>query len=485
LPFNSLLYLVLFIPIAAGVHGLVRARLGWPWSQAWLLLASLFFYAYSALSYLPLLLGSALFNWAIARVMMAQTDRARRKLFLWIGLGANITVLFFFKYIHLFLDTIVQFHGPRLSFPAWGFPLGVSFYTLNQVMYLVDAYPRAPTSPAARRIFKGLAGPNSLFDHVTFVILFPYVVSGPLVRVHATVPQFRHYGMRERPLNLACRGLFLFSLGLAKKVVLADAFAPLADAGFGLVRDYSMAEAWIFCLAALFHLYFDFSGYSDMALGSAWMLGLDIPQNFNSPLRARSIFEFWQRWHISLSRFITDYLYTPLLRSMGQPTLATSAVAVIVAMTIAALWHGPAWTFVAWGLAHGIALAANQVWKRRRLSMPDVLGWFLTFLFLTSTIVFLRTANLAAAWHMLRRLVPHEDPFGVAALKHLVPFTPSVLFSPIAIGTVVALLFPSSMLAAASFRPSFRTALATAVLVLLAVFYINSVPARQFVYFGF
>ena len=483
--FHSFAYLLIFLPVVVGVHSFLRARTPWPWPQVWLLLASLFFYTRSGSANLPLLVGSILFNWAIARQMMAQAENAKRSLYLWAGLMVNVIVLFLFKYVHLFLDTIAYLHGPRLSFPNWGFPLGVSFFTLTQIMYLVDAYPRAPSSPAARKIFRGLTAANSLFDHATFVAFFPYVVSGPLARVRLVVPQLRAYTMREPPSALACRGLLLFSMGLVKKVVFGDAFALIADAGFASVPNYSMVEAWVFCLAALFHLYFDFSGYSDMALGAAWMLGIDIPQNFNAPLRARSISEFWQRWHISLSNFITEYLYTPLFRSMGKTTLAASATATILAMGIVALWHGPAWTFVAWGLSHGVALAGHQIWKRRKLEMPDWLGWLVTFVFLSSTIVFMRTSSLLAAVHMLWRLLPHGHVLGYSALRDLLPLTPATLFRPVALGVVLAFFFKSSMEYSQAFRPSLRTALACAFLIVISLFYMNSAPARTFVYFAF
>jgi alginate O-acetyltransferase complex protein AlgI len=483
--FSSFPYILLFLPAAAGVHAVIRLRAGWPWPQVWLLAASLFFYAYAKPSSVPVLLGSILFNWGIARLMGAQIDLNRRKLFLWIGLIVNIAVLFLFKYVNLLLSTIAFFHGPQLKAPNWGFPLGVSFFTLTQIMYLVDAFPRPPTSAAGLKIFRGLPRPNSLFDHATFVSLFPYVISGPLVHARSIVPQLREFTMPDSRVESICRGLYMFSLGLAKKVVLADSFAPIADAGFASARDFSSIEAWAFCFAALLHLYFDFSGYSDMAVGTAWMLGIDIPNNFNAPLRARSITEFWQRWHISLTNFITDYLYKPLLRSMGRPTLRSSAVAILLAMTIAGLWHGPAWTFAAWGICHGIALAAHQVWKSRKLSMPGWLGWLLTLLFVTATIVFLRSANLRDALHMLSRLIPHGNAFGFSAVADVLPFTPLLIFRPVAIGVIVALFFKSSMQYARDFQPSFRTAVAVAFLVLISLFFINSAPARQFVYFAF
>jgi alginate O-acetyltransferase complex protein AlgI len=483
--FNSFVFLLIFLPLVAGVHALLRDKVGWPWSQAWLLIASLFFYGYAKPAYLPLLLSSILFNWGIARLMCAQNDLGKRKIFLWTGLTVDIAVLFLFKYVDIFLSTVAWFHGPRLAFPNWGFPLGVSFYTLTQIMYLVDAFPRPPTTPAARAIYRGLMGPNSLFDHATFVALFPYVTSGPLVRARLVLPQLKAYSMSEQPLSLACRGVYLFAIGLSKKLILADAFGPIADAGFSSISQLSTVEAWISCLAALLHVYFDFSGYSDMAVGAAWMLGIDIPQNFDAPFRSRSIFEFWQRWHISLSNFITDYLFKPMLRSMGSPTLATSAVATILAMTIAALWHGPTWTFVAWGLCHGSALAAHQVWKKHKLQMPDWLGRVITMLFLTTTVVFLRTPYLGTAAEMVGKLIPHRRLLGLSVLQLQLPQSRLDFLHPVLIGLIAAFFFKSSAQYAKEFRPSLRNAFAAATLILVGLLLINSAPAKQFVYFGF
>ena len=483
--FHSFPYLLIFLPVVVIGCLVLRAVGPRSWSQVWLLAASLIFYALAPSANLPLLAGSILFNWAVARGMMAQTDSFRRKLFLWAGLTVDITVLFLFKYVNLFLGTVAYFHGPQLSFPNWGFPLGVSFFTLTQIMYLVDAYPRAPSSPAALKLFRGLTSPNSLFDHASFVTFFPYIVSGPLARVRLIRPQFRNYTMKLPPLDMLCRGLFLVGMGLAKKVVIGDSFGTIADAGFAKISNYSMAEAWTFALAALFHLYFDFSGYSDMALGTAWMLGIDIPVNFNAPLRARSIAEFWQRWHMSLSNFITEYLYKPLLRWMGTPTLATSAAATILAMTIAALWHGPAWTFVAWGFSHGIALALHQVWKRNKLEMPDWLAWPVTFLFLTTTMVFLRASSLPSGLKLLSRLLPHGHILGYQALSGILPASPTMLLRPIGVGLVLAFFYRTSTEQALEFRFSWRSALACASLFVISFLAMNSAPARPFVYFAF
>ncbi len=470
--FNSFAFLFLFLPTVAVAYAIARESIGQRSAQAVLLLSSLFFYGYAKPGNLPLLAGSILFNWAIAQRMGSATPELTRKIFLWIGLAANVAFLSCFKYVNFFLLGLASFNGPRFALPDWEFPLGISFFTLTQVMYLVDTY-------------QGLNAPNSLFDHATLVSLFPYVSAGPLVRSRVIVPQFKNVTAGDGRLALACRGFFLFAMGLAKKVVLADSFARIADAGFGSGQNYSTLEAWIFCFSYTFQIYFDFSGYSDMAVGSAWMIGIDIPQNFNAPYIAKSISEFWQRWHISLSNFITNYLYTPILRSMGKATITTSAIAILLAMTIAGLWHGPAGTFVVFGMLHGSALAANQIWKKRKLKMPDWLGWLLTFTFVNVAFVFFRSPSIAAALHLLTAMLPHSPIFATAAVTGVLPLTPLLILRPVTIGVVLAFFFDTSQKLAGAFQPTRVNAFATAALILFSLFFMNSTVAKEFVYFAF
>jgi len=384
--FQSFGFLLVFLPIVALGNAAFRRHAGPRAAQVWLLAASLFFYAFPRPGYLPLLVGSILFNWTMARWIAAQADSGRRKALLWVGLAANVAFLASFKYVRFLF-------GDWIALPNWDFPLGISFFTLTQIMYLVDCYQE-------------LSAPISFLDHASVVAFFPYVSSGPLVRARAIADQFR----APRP-ELAARGLYLFALGLVKKVALADSFATLANAGFGAVGQLSCFEAWLFSLAYTFQIYFDFSGYSDMAVGLAWMLGVDIPQNFNKPYVSRSISEFWQRWHISLSSFITNYLYTPILRSFRKATLRTSAFATILAMAIAGLWHGPGWTFIVFGLMHGIALAVNQAWKKSKRRLPPGMGWLFTFMLVNAAFVVFRSPTMSGALTMRRR----QDVMGFIA----------------------------------------------------------------------
>ena len=470
--FNSLPFLVLFLPVVALGNAALRRFVGARGAQLWLLAASLFFYALPRPAHLPLLLASIVFNWAVTRLLVApqaggRQDERRRKVAFWIGLAANLAFLSSFKYVNFFLAQINAVTGAHISSPSWDFPLGISFFTLTQVMYLVDCYQE-------------VNAPISLLDHASVVSFFPYVSSGPIVRAKAIADQFR-----APQAGTASGGLFLFALGLTKKVVFADTFSTIANAGFAGGAHLSSVEAWAFSLAYTFQIYFDFSGYSDMAVGVGAMLGFDIPQNFNAPYRSRSISEFWQRWHISLSHFITNYLYTPILRSFRKATLRTSAFATLLAMAIAGLWHGPGWTFIVFGLIHGAALAVNQVWKKSKRKLPRGVDWLLTFLVVNAAFVVFRSPNLAAGAKFLATMMPHGNILGTDLLSTVIPMTPTILIRPVVIGIVLAFFFKSSAQLAESFSPTVRRSLATAALLVVGLFFVNSSAAKQFVYFAF
>lgn len=471
--FNSFLF-ILLLPVAAATYALLRSHAPRYVSQTWLLLLSLGFYAYGASRQLPLLLGSILFNWAISQKLAPEAlpDKPRKRALVF-ALTANILFLSLFKYINFFLAQIRPGFAARFALPNWVLPLGISFITLNQVMYLVDTY-------------EGIVPPNSLLDHATFVSFFPYVIAGPLVRAKLMVRQLQENGPATAR-NIA-EGLAFLIIGLFKKVVFADSLVHLADTAFNNPAHTGALETWISVLAYSLQLYFDFSGYSDMAIGVARIFGYTIPFNFNVPYASKSITEFWQRWHITLSSFITTYLYTPILRRFkGRATVKKAAVASILAMTISGLWHGAGWTFVLWGLGHGIALATNQYWRKTlKRSMPDALGWTITFLFVILIEVFFRAPNVPVAIAVFRQLIPThglaaalhltELKFGLEGLSYIIP---SLISLPI------ALLGPSSQQIVEQLRFRPRTAFAFAGIAFVSVIFLNSIAAKTFVYFGF
>lgn len=470
--FNSFGYVFLFLPIAALGYA-IMSRLGKSAGRIWLLLCSVFFYGFHKQTDLLYLCGSMLFNWAAGQLLARPYDESRRRIIFISSLAIDIAFLFSFKYVNLVLSGVAALHGPRFLLPDLEFPLGISFFTLTQIMYLVDTY-EAPENV------------NTLLDHLTFASFFAYVTSGPITRSSEVVPQFHNPPELEQRWEMTSRGLFLFSMGLVKKVMFADSFAKIANEGFHPALRYSTLEAWVFALAYAFQIYFDFSGYSDMAVGSALMMGIDIPKNFNAPFRSLSISEYWQRWHISLSAFITNYLYTPLLRSFGgRATLSKSAVATIIAMAIAGVWHGPSWTFAIYGLVHGIALALNQVWKRRKIRMPDALSWLITFAFVILSFVLFRSPNLETAIHIYGYMIPHGDLLGLDSLRRAIPFTGLSLVRPVVLGLVIAFFFKTTNELADKMPFVASRAFATAALMLLGMFFMNSNSAKTFIYFAF
>jgi alginate O-acetyltransferase complex protein AlgI len=306
------------------------------------------------------------------------------------------------------------------------------------------------------------------------------VSSGPLVRSQKIVPQLkeeRTAGSRD-----VWSGLFLLGVGCFKKVVIADSLARFANLGFSNVREITGVEAWFSSTVYCLQIYFDFSGYSDMAIGAGALLGFKIPINFRAPYRATSIIEFWQRWHITLSQFITTYLYTPLIRSMGKATLVTASVATLIAMAVAGLWHGPSWTFVAFGVIHGAALVINQWWRKKiKKRMPASLAWALTMFVVLIGFIAFRSPSLNAAVLMIDALFANSHWLGWAHFKQM----EMISLIPLAMSFPLAVMGPDSNELATRITPSYATGAALVATFLISFLYLNSTIAQDFVYFAF
>jgi alginate O-acetyltransferase complex protein AlgI len=473
--FNSSQYLALFLPLVVILCIALHKYAGPLASQALILAASLLFYAWFAPANLAYLLGSILVNCLLVRVMVRETFQPRRKHLLQFGLALNVGFLCTFKYVNFFLSNISVLLPKWFHLPDLAFPLGISFFTLAQIMYLVDAY-------------EGLLPAMGLFDYSTFVSFFPYVISGPIPRAKRIQHQFSQIGART---ELAPRGVFLFVIGLCKKVLLADAFAKLANAGFAPGVHLSALEAWCFSIAYTLQIYFDFSGYTDMAMGSALLLGIEIPRNFDAPLRARSVSEFWQRWHISLSQFITTYLYTPMMKAMRQrkvfkTTLTTSAFAVFLAMMIAGLWHGPAWTFVVYGIIHGAALAVNQFWaKKSKRELPGFVCWMLTFFVVNLALIFFRSDSLRQGLAISVQLFNPMHALTAVTLAPTVRGITAFSLAMLPLGMVLAFFFKSSDQLGRDFKPTLLNALTTSGLFVVSCIYMAFNTSQSFLYFQF
>ncbi len=383
--FNSYQFIFIFLPLTFGVYFFLNAKSYFLVSKVWIILASLFFYSWWNINYLPLIVVSILVNFTISQLLMK--DPRHKKLFLLAGLGFNIGLLGYFKYMDFFIANLNWTLGTDIPLLHLALPLAISFYTLQQIAYLVDSYG-------------GLVKEKSFLDYSIFVTFFPQLIAGPIVHHKEMMPQFA--SLKNKLLNFdnVALGFFIFSLGLFKKVVIADTFAEWANAGYAHADALNLIEAWVTSLSYTFQLYFDFSGYTDMAIGAAILFNIKLPQNFNSPYKATGLIDFWQRWHMTLTRFITTYIYKPFLKSLGKVTFGKAMWATIFTMLIAGIWHGAAWTFVLFGLLHGTAIVINHYWKNNKIHLPVWLAWFITFNFLNFSFVIFRAENMDTALSM-------------------------------------------------------------------------------------
>ncbi len=351
--FNSYAFIFLFLPVAWFVFRVLAGAGRGHWAILWLVLASLFFYGWWNPMYLFLLVGSVTVNYGLGAllVLLPENQPLRRHAVLTFGVTFNLALLGYFKYANFFAETAHHLLDTTAMFPDIILPLAISFFTFQQIAYLVDRY-------------RHHVPPHHFIHYALYVVFFPQLIAGPIVRPDEIIRQYTKRPTKSPLPEHIALGLTLFFAGLFKKVVLADHLAQFATPVFesaqaGMVP--ALPHAWMGGLAYTFQLYFDFSGYSDMALGLAALFGFRLPINFNSPYKAGSIIEFWRRWHMTLSRFMLDYLYIPLGGNRHGP--ARRNLNLLITMLLGGLWHGAQWTFVAWGALHGLFLAVNHVWQ--------------------------------------------------------------------------------------------------------------------------
>lgn len=385
--FNSASFIFLYLPIVlAGAFLLAKHRPRWV--IGWLALASFAFYAVWDWRFLPLLLASILGNYLVGRLILAARKAQRNaKAWLTLGVAANLILLGVFKYAGFFAATgatLLGYAKPELGIIL---PLGISFFTFTQIAFLVDAY-------------RGRVRSKHVDSYGLFVAYFPHLIAGPILHHGEMIPQFERKGAFRFDWENIAVGLTIFAIGLFKKVILADSLAPLVKPVFDTAAAGQIVTpdlAWLGALAYTLQLYFDFSGYSDMAIGLSRMIGVQLPINFDSPYKAASPIEFWRRWHMTLSRFLRDYLYFPL--GGNRLGLRRRYLNLMAVMLLGGLWHGAGWTFVVWGGLHGVYLVINHLWRGRSGArrMPVALARLLTFLAVLFAWVVFRANDLPTA----------------------------------------------------------------------------------------
>ncbi len=413
--FHAYEFIFLFLPISLAVFYFLigkRTRA----AMAWLILCSLVFYGWWNPAYLPLILGSCFINYLFGRKL--QQDPSR--LILTLGVGFNIALLGYFKYAVFVSGVLTDVTALNWRIEDIVLPLGISFFTIQQIAYLVDAKEKRTAE-------------HGWLEYLLFVTFFPQLIAGPIVHQSEMLPQFYRRHITLKRLNLAV-GVTIFLLGFVKKVFIAEGFAEYASPMFNGAANgavITLLEAWGGSIAYTFQLYFDFSGYSDMAIGIARMFSIRLPINFNAPFRATSIIEFWQRWHITLTRFVNSYMFNPLAlrvtRIRGRANKSVNpgqdfaaflrilAIPTFVSMFIAGIWHGAGWTFLVFGLLHGSYLIINHAWRLLThksawrdsvpLSLRRAAAWSLTFMCVVIAFIFFRAADLDAAWNVIMGLL--------------------------------------------------------------------------------
>jgi len=456
--FHSQGFLFAFLPLALALYyaaaGMERARI------ALLVLASFVFYGYWDVRLVPLLAGSIVVNWLFARI--AHLGRGGWPVVA--GVALNLAVLGIFKYADFFADSLAALG--LFEHARWNIilPLGISFFTFQQISYLID-------------LRRGAAPLYRFDEYALYVAFFPQLIAGPIVRHHEIIHQFALDPFRDGLHARLSRGLVLFLVGIVKKAVLADRLALFVDPIYARAEAGSalaMPDAWLAAGGFGLQIYFDFSGYSDMAIGLALMFGFTLPDNFNAPYRATSIREFWRRWHMTLSRFLRDYLYIPLGGSRRGP--GRRAAALSLTMLLGGLWHGAGWTFVIWGGLHGLGLAANHLWRRTGIAMPAALGWLLTMAFVFFCWILFRAQSFAGAARLVEALAgPLADP--ALHPKHWVL---------LGIAAGVALLgVTSQRLVKQELRPYPVLGAALAVGLAYMALHVGGPGAQEFIYFQF
>ncbi len=393
--FNSYQFIFLFLPITFFIYFYLNKKHLTEASKAFMVLASLFFYSWWNIKYLPLILISMLINYSVGRELSTpkRLKKISKKKLLTFGIVFNLALLGYYKYMDFFISNVNFLLHSNIKLLHLALPLAISFFTFQQIAYLVDSY-------------RGETKEYDFLNYALFVTFFPQLIAGPIVHHSEMMPQFAKLKNKVRDYYNIALGIFIFSMGLFKKVIIADTFAQWATQGFDVAKHLSMLDGWVTSLSYTFQLYYDFSGYTDMAIGAALLFNIELPNNFDSPYKATSIQDFWRRWHITLSRFLRDYIYIPL--GGNRRGEIRTYFNLFITFLLGGIWHGAGWTFVLWGVMHGIALIIHRMWQKLKIKLPTILAWFITFNFINIAWVFFRAKNFSDAKKVLKAMFNGE-----------------------------------------------------------------------------
>lgn len=454
--FNSYIFIFIFLPAALMLYYGLNSLKQYTMAKIALVILSVVFYSYCHLGYAVLLLGSIAVNFIIHSFLIKEKRAGLRKTCLVCGIVFNLGLLGYFKYLGFFTENMNQLFGADFTVIKVALPLGISFFTFQQVSFVIDSYYRKTEHYA-------------LVDYALFVSFFPQLVAGPIVLHSEIVPQFADETKKKLDYSSLAAGIRYFAMGMAKKVLVADYFGRIVDAGYGNIWALDCFGAISVMLAYTFQIYFDFSGYCDMAAGLAKMFRITLPLNFNSPYKAVNISEFWKRWHMTLTRFFTTYLYIPL--GGNRKGKARTYINIMIIFAASGLWHGADWSFVLWGLLHGAALVFWRM-SKDKITIPKGVSYCLTFAFINVTWVLFRAESIGQAKALFGRML-HGGMAGFLLAEY-------VMYGA---ALLVVLLTKNTHERVNDQKLSLSVALADIVLLVASIFSLSQVSA--FLYFNF
>ena len=481
--FNSYEFIFAFLPITFLIYFYLNHKNKIQEAKLFLVLSSLFFYAWWNPIYLPLILISMFFNYKVGNVLLNNKKSSNKKI-LTLSISSNLLLLGYFKYSDFFIENINFTLGSDFKLLHLALPLAISFFTFQQIAYLVDSYRKETHE-------------YDFLNYAVFVTFFPQLIAGPIVHHKEMMPQFETNSAKKINTHNIAMGIFIFSIGLFKKVIIADTFASWATAGFDVAPTLNLLEAWTTSLSYTFQLYFDFSGYTDMAIGVALLFNIKLPTNFNSPYKATDIQDFWRRWHITLSRFLRDYIYIPLGGNRKGTVRTYSNL--LGTFILGGFWHGAGWTFIFWGFLHGMALVIHRLWSSLGLKLYSWLAWIITFNFINISWVFFRAKEwddaikVLSAMFSLDNIVLHSALESKLKAFNLNGVEYGSMFSNIGgdsataiwiVGIVLSiLLFKNSIEQLEGFKTTYKTAIITALALSMGILSLNKIS--EFLYFNF
>ncbi len=496
--FNSYIFILIFIPLCLlGYFLLNRFKLRIV-AQCFLFGMSLWFYGYFNYRYLLIIIASILINYfCYVYIGKLREKGGSGKGLMIAGVAINLAILGFFKYTDFFIDTVNHVFKSDFGLLHILLPLGISFFTFQQISFIVDTY-------------RGQVGKYNFIYYASFVAFFPQLIAGPIVTHDEMIGQFLDESKKKLDFDNLTKGIFMFTIGLSKKVLLADVFGSVVNYGYVAPERLTFLSAWVVILSYTFQIYFDFSGYCDMALGLAKMFNIDIPLNFNSPYKSVTITEFWDRWHMTLTRFFTRYVYIPL--GGNRKGRVRTYINVFIVFLLSGFWHGAGWTFILWGVMHGVFVIITRLIKDiigdKKIAKPALyisraLSWIITFFFINITWVFFRAESIGNALFVLKKAFSFNtgaaglvvDPiihgaFKTPEMAELMALTnidtkfPNILtWGFLIVSFVIAIFLPNSKKMFDKFKPSVITLIFTIVFFVWSFLSISGVST--FLYFNF